>query len=118
MIRGYIQKRRFIRLKLDKVFQTSNNRFKIEEYWETLEKGEKYDNTLELKMKKHIYPNNSVYLGQMRGGYRDGQGKMTWSDGTIFEGEWAEGFATGYGILNLPHGGSYQGNWLNNKYHG
>ena len=54
----------------------------------------------------------------MRGGYRHGQGKMTWSNGTIFEGEWAQGFATGYGILNLPWGASYQGNWLNNRYHG
>ena len=89
------------------MFQNSDNTFKVEEYWETLERGEKYDNTLELKLKKYVYPNNSTYLGQMRGGFRDGQGKMTWVNGTIYEGDWAEGFATGYGILNLPHGGSY-----------
>ena len=59
-------------------------------------------------MKKFQYScTEATYEGFMRGGFRDGKGKMTWKSGVIYEGDWKEGKATGKGILQMPDGSNY-----------
>lgn len=93
--------------------------FKREELLETVNQNEKYDKTKPLKKVKHIYKcSGAVYEGEMRCGFREGYGKMTWTDGASYEGQWLEGFANGKGKFNHHYGDQYDGNWKNNKCHG
>jgi hypothetical protein len=45
----------------------------------------------------------------MRGGFREGTGTMSWTDGARYEGQWKEGFAHGKGIFYHTDGDIYNG---------
>jgi hypothetical protein len=46
-----------------------------------------------------VYKTGSTYNGEWRGGFRDGNGTMTWIDGAKFEGLWEIGMASGQGTF-------------------
>ena len=94
--------------------------FKREELYETLKnKDQAFDQSLPQTHTRYTYQSTgAVYEGQMRGGFRDGQGVMTWSDGAKYEGEWKMGFACGQGIFHHADGDIYDGQWQSNKCNG
>jgi len=61
--------------------------FKREELLETVQQNEKYDKAKPLKKVNYKYLcSGANYVGEMRCGFREGNGKMTWSDGASYEG--------------------------------
>ena len=56
---------------------------------------QKFNPEIEAQFMKYVYKTGAVYEGEMRGGFRDGRGKMTWSDQAYYEGEWSMGYASG-----------------------
>lgn len=90
--------------------------FKKEELMETLRKGQKYNSKGKIEQKTITYASTgSVYEGGMRGGLRQGFGKMTWADGACYQGDWSDGFAQGNGTFFHKDGDQYEGEWRNNK---
>ena len=71
--------------------------FKREELFETLQNtNQVYDPSQPLTTVRYIYNSTgAVYEGQMRGGFRDGRGVMTWQDNAKYDGEWKMGYAFG-----------------------
>lgn len=61
------------------------------------------------------YCNGSSYIGEWRGGFRFGQGIMTWSDGARFQGNWMYGYPSGIGVFTLSTGESFDGTWKYSK---
>ncbi|QDZ25416.1 hypothetical protein HOP50_17g79570 [Chloropicon primus] len=58
------------------------------------------------------WPNGDVYVGELRGGKRDGRGRMYLkAEGTCYDGEWLEGLKHGYGKLDYGMGKKYVGDW-------
>jgi hypothetical protein len=58
----------------------------------------------------------SEYVGNMKNGNIEGQGTMTYSDGTVYYGNWVADNRDGHGKLTYPDGTTlYEGNWKNNK---
>jgi hypothetical protein len=45
----------------------------------------------------YTYNSGAVYEGEWLGGFRDGQGRMTWPDGAQYIGEWKMNKACGKG---------------------
>ena len=82
--------------------------FSFEELEETAG-GKAYDPNLELKICTYSYKSGAVYKGQMRGGYRDGKGVMTWPDKAKYDGQWKAGNAQGNGTFYHYDGGVYTG---------
>ncbi len=66
----------------------------------------------------NIYEDGSIYEGQWRKKYPNGQGKMTEKDGTIYEGEFKDGYYTGYGTRTTPDGNQKTGLWENDRFIG
>lgn len=60
---------------------------------------------------KHTYMSGAVYEGEWRGGFRDGQGKMLWTDGAQFIGKWSWGWPVGIGRFEGPEGEVFEGKW-------
>ena len=58
------------------------------------------------------------YEGDWYYGKREGEGTLTWQDGSRYIGEWKNDNCEGYGVLYDSAGGTYEGNWLNGKPHG
>jgi hypothetical protein len=60
---------------------------------------------------------DATYEGYWKGGRRDGQGTITWVDGTSFTGTWRydQRFE---GEMRFNNGNSYEGKFLNDKLHG
>ena len=77
--------------------QSVSGYFKREEMFETLQNSDsKYDSSQPAEQVRYEYTTTgSMYEGFMRGGFRDGEGCMTWSDGAKFEGTWVMGYASG-----------------------
>jgi len=73
----------------------ANTYFKREEMMETITQGQQYHANSPFKAVKYEYSTGAVYEGQMKGGFRDGKGTMTWPDGASYSGQWKEGFANG-----------------------
>jgi len=72
--------------------------------------GKLYDKDAPIIKKKIEYKcSDSVYDGEMKGGFRHGQGTMKWKDGTVYEGEWQQGYAYGQGKFLFKKGDHYQG---------
>jgi len=93
--------------------------FRREEIFETLKENESYDANAPLnEVKIQFKTTGSVYEGQMRGGFREGTGTMTWNDGAKYEGQWDKSYACGKGIFYHADGDIYDGNWFNNKCNG
>ena len=88
--------------------------FKQEEHDETA-MGQQYDKSLPLEHREHTYKTGAVYQGNMRGGFRDGKGTMTWPDKARYEGDWKQGQASGSGKFFHADGGVYTGQFSENK---
>jgi hypothetical protein len=58
------------------------------------------------------------YDGDWVNGVREGQGKVTWPNGTVFEGNWANDQKNGQGTLTEESGQVYVGAWRNDRKHG
>jgi hypothetical protein len=58
-----------------------------------------------------MYPHGGIYSGEMRGGFRDGLGKMKWKDGASYEGCWSFGRPAGQGIFIFPDGEKFKGHF-------
>ena len=94
--------------------------FKREELFETLKnQDQKFDPNMPVKEVRYNYQSTgSHYEGQMKGGFRDGKGVMTWADNAKYDGEWKMGYASGNGIFYHADGDVYDGAWNNNKCNG
>ena len=60
---------------------------------------------------------DATYEGLWKGGHRDGQGTITWVDGTSFTGTWRYD-QRHEGEVRFANGNIYQGKFLNDKLHG
>ena len=60
---------------------------------------------------RRLYKNGGVYEGQWLGGFRHGQGKMTWSDSASYEGNWEYGKPKGFGRFTHIDGEVFEGEW-------
>ena len=67
---------------------------------------------------KLTYANGSTYEGEWRDNQMDGQGKMTFVDGDVYEGEWRDDQMNGQGKMTYANGDIYEGQWLNSKKNG
>jgi clan AA aspartic protease (TIGR02281 family) len=61
------------------------------------------------------FPNGDLYVGQMTGGLREGQGIYTWSDGRRYAGSFRGGLEEGQGTYSYPNGEKYQGQFQANR---
>jgi MORN repeat len=61
--------------------------------------------------KGKFYPDGGIYVGDLRGGFRDGDGVMRWKDGSYYDGEWSFGRPFGQGTFTFLDGESYAGRW-------
>ncbi|CDW79131.1 UNKNOWN [Stylonychia lemnae] len=64
------------------------------------------------------YKNGAIYVGQWKGGFRDGKGRMDWPDGASYDGEWVLGYAQGLGIFSDELGNTYVGQFIMSMAHG
>lgn len=63
-----------------------------------------------------IYESGIIYEGYCSTDYLpNGQGKMTYLDGSVYDGEWVNGLRDGFGELRMANGQIYIGNWEKNK---
>ncbi len=51
------------------------------------------------------------YVGEFRGGHRNGQGKYIWSNGDKYEGEFKDDKPNGQGTYTWSDGSKYVGEW-------
>ena len=61
------------------------------------------------------FANGDVYVGQMAGGVREGQGTYTWSDGRRYVGGFRAGLQDGHGSYTYPNGEKYEGQFQANR---
>ena len=61
------------------------------------------------------FPNGDLYVGQMAGGLREGQGAYTWSDGRRYAGTFHAGLQEGQGTYSYPNGEKYVGQFQANR---
>ncbi len=77
-------------------------------------------------IRKHVYPDGSIYEGEWLNGKHHGKGKFTCPNGppeiefkngymygAVYEGEWLDGKENGRGKHTAPDGSSYEGEWQN-----
>jgi len=89
------------------------------EYWETVSRVRIYSKDRHLEFATFGYRcSGAIYEGEMRGGFREGRGKMTWRDGTCYEGQWEHGRAHGEGKIKYANGDQYKGSWYCDQPHG
>lgn len=60
----------------------------------------------------------SVYIGAMRDGDFNGQGTLTYPNGTRYEGEFVDGKFNGQGTITFANGNRYEGEWVDNEFNG
>jgi hypothetical protein len=61
----------------------------------------------------YTYKSAGVYVGEWKGGFREGHGIMIWNDGSRYDGEWRYGRPCGWGRFTHNDGDIYEGNWRN-----
>ena len=61
------------------------------------------------------FPNGDVYVGQIAGGLREGQGSYAWSDGRRYVGGFRAGLEDGQGTYTYPNGEKYEGQFQANR---
>ena len=75
-----------------------------------------------MKQPSHItdvYPDGSVYKGEVHGKMKHGIGTLIYPDGSYYGGEWKNDMMEGYGVLFYANGKiAYEGEWQNNKCNG
>eukprot|EP01017_Pseudomicrothorax_dubius_P046474 TRINITY_DN8191_c0_g1_i1.p1 TRINITY_DN8191_c0_g1~~TRINITY_DN8191_c0_g1_i1.p1 ORF type:complete len:285 (-),score=67.16 TRINITY_DN8191_c0_g1_i1:94-888(-) len=65
------------------------------------------------------YHDGSLYIGQIKDGKRDGQGKFFYPDGGMYDGEWSAGAMNGKGRLYYASGRlAYEGDFKNDSFSG
>ena len=69
-----------------------------------------YDEVFRPKTGK-MYTKEGVYEGNFEDFEYEGQGRMTYSDGTNYDGEWKNGEKHGHGITTYTDGSSYENIW-------
>ncbi len=73
---------------------------------------------MEPKYEEYKFANGDYYLGEMKYGYPDGKGKMSYANGDSYVGGWKEGRQNGLGKYTFADGIIYECNWVNGKKHG
>jgi len=68
--------------------------------------------------RSHTYKNLAIYSGKWLGNFRNGHGRMDWSDGASFVGEWELGYASGHGTFIDCLGNKYVGSFKMSMAHG
>lgn len=58
---------------------------------------------------KYLYSNGAEYIGDFKNGVRSGRGSLSFPDGTTFTGSWENDSLNGDGKLEYPDGLSYEG---------
>ena len=58
------------------------------------------------------------YIGEWKGGYRNGEGVYTWHDGDKYVGTWSNGVINGYGTQYFASGSRSTGYWQSAKLSG
>lgn len=71
----------------------------------------------EVKVTKIVY-SDCVYEGDIVDGEPNGQGKMTWDDGTVYVGGFKDGYFDGQGTMTWSDGEKYVGGFKNGKRNG
>lgn len=64
------------------------------------------------------FNNGSVYSGEWKGGKANGQGTLTYASGDIYEGEYKEGRRDGHGVYTFTDGDVYEGEFKDGMYNG
>ena len=59
-----------------------------------------------------------VYVGDFKDRQFNGQGKITYSNGTVYEGEFKNNFYHGFGRLSYENGAKYEGEFQEGNYEG
>ena len=59
-----------------------------------------------------------MYEGQWANDYRNGNGKMTYRNGSVYEGQWANDARNGNGKMDYRKGSVYEGQWANGDRNG
>lgn len=70
------------------------------------------------KSGKLTYSDGTVYVGDLSGGFRNGQGKLTYTDGSVYEGQFLNNEITGNGTFVYSSGDVYQGEFSDGEYNG
>ena len=61
------------------------------------------------------YYGKNKYVGKIKNGEPNGEGKITYADGNSYEGNFINGVKNGYGTFKWSDGEVYVGNWKNNR---
>jgi len=61
---------------------------------------------------------NDKYVGEIKNGKPNGQGKWTLPNGNKYEGEWKDGEKHGQGTYTFHYGDKYEGEWKDGEKHG
>ncbi len=64
------------------------------------------------------YPDGTKYIGEFEDGRFNGQGTFTWEEGTKYVGEFKNGKMHGKGTHTFPDGAKYVGEFKDDKWHG
>eukprot|EP00511_Aplanochytrium_stocchinoi_P007840 CAMPEP_0204848538 /NCGR_PEP_ID=MMETSP1347-20130617/4395_1 /ASSEMBLY_ACC=CAM_ASM_000690 /TAXON_ID=215587 /ORGANISM="Aplanochytrium stocchinoi, Strain GSBS06" /LENGTH=209 /DNA_ID=CAMNT_0051990177 /DNA_START=165 /DNA_END=791 /DNA_ORIENTATION=- len=67
---------------------------------------------------ENVQYNGYTYTGEMKGKKRDGQGTLTWNDGTQYQGEFKNNQLHGLGKMKFQNGNVYEGSFVKNNIHG
>lgn len=79
--------------------------------------GHLFKTTISDGFGKLMYPNGTVYLGELENDTPHGHGKALYVGGASYEGDWNKGNREGLGKLSFSDGSYYEGTFLN-KFHG
>lgn len=66
-----------------------------------------------LKKESYKYKAGGIYVGQWLGGFRHGNGTMTWPDNSSYTGNWSYGYPCGQGVFKYFDNDTYKGKWSN-----
>ena len=91
--------------------------FTREELFETLSSITTFKDP-KLDRRTYKYKNGAIYTGEWAGGFRNGEGRMDWSDSASYEGKWELGYAHGKGVFTDCLGNRYQGDFFLSMAHG
>lgn len=64
------------------------------------------------------YKNGTVYNGAWRNNQYYGTGVMNYNNGDSYDGAWADSKRSGQGCMVYKNGDIYNGSWINDNYHG
>ena len=92
-------------LSMVKIFEVNGN---IEGFESEVDLKKKLSKEPNLKfISEYVYPNGSIYRGQMKGENRHGYGIQLWPDGAKYEGHWNDNKAEGKGTFWHAEGDVY-----------